>query len=550
MSAGKFSFLCITFTVLLAFMVPPKKKITIWMAGDSTMADKQPKAYPETGWGMALGQFFDESVTIANRAQNGRSTLSFINEKRWKAITDSIQEGDYVFIEFGHNDEKVDKPGVGTSPQAYGANLVKFVLETRAKKGIPVLLTPVMRRSYKNGVFYDSHGAYPPVVRRIADSLKVPLIDMHLKSEALITGMGEEPAKKLFNYVDSGHVNYPAGKKDDTHFSVAGAKAMAELAVQGIKELKLDLAKRQIRKQYDFVVAKDGSGQFTTIQEAINAVPDMRKSETVIFIKNGTYKEKLVLPESKNMVTFIGENVDSTIVSYDDFAGRKNVLGEPMGTSGSSGFFIYGKEFSASNITFQNTAGPVGQAVAVFVAGDKARFTNCRFLGFQDTLYTYGIESRQYYNHCYIEGTVDFIFGASTAVFDSCTIYCKKGGYITAASTPEQKKYGYVFLHCTITGDAQAPSHYLGRPWRPYARTVFIECKVGRQIIPAGWNNWGKTENEKTTYYAEYKNQGEGAIISQRVPWGRQLSDKEAETYSLAAIFGDWEAFKNANQGE
>jgi pectinesterase len=532
--------------LLLAFM-PGKKKITIWMIGDSTMANKQPNTYPETGWGMALGQFFDESVVIANRAMNGRSTLSFINEKRWQAVTDSLQEGDYVFIEFGHNDEKVDKPAVGTSPAAYGANLARFVLETRAKKAIPVLLTSVMRRSYKDGVFYDSHGAYPPVVRRIADSLKVPLIDMHLKSEALITGLGEEPAKKLFNYVDSGHVNYPQGKKDDTHFSVAGAKAIAELAVQGIKELRLDLATRLIRKKYDFVVAKDGSGQFTTIQEAINAIPDMRKSETILFIKNGTYKEKLVLPESKNMVTFIGESTDGTIICYDDFAGKKNILGEPMGTSGSSGFFIYGKEFSASNITFQNTAGPVGQAVAVFVAGDKARFTNCRFLGFQDTLYTYGIESRQYYNHCYIEGTVDFIFGASTAVFDSCTIYCKKGGYITAASTPESKKYGYVFLHCNITGDADRPSHYLGRPWRPYASTVFIECNLGKQVVPAGWNNWGKTDNEKTSRYAEYKNKGEGAALTQRVPWARQLNDEEAGNYRLAVIFGDWEVFKNAN---
>lgn len=532
--------------VLMMAFAAPRKKIKLWMIGDSTMANKSAKAYPETGWGMALGQFFDESVVIDNRAQNGRSTLSFINEKRWQIVIDSLEEGDYVFIEFGHNDEKIDKPGVGVTPAAYGANLVKFVLETRAKKGIPVLLTPIMRRSYKDGVFYDSHGAYPPVVRRVADSLQVPLIDMHLKSEALITGMGEEPAKKLFNYVDSGNVNYPKGKKDDTHFSVAGATTMAELAVQGIKELKLDLVKRLIKKKYDFVVAKDGSGQFITVQEAINAIPDMRKSETVIFIKNGVYKEKLVLAESKNMVTFIGENVDSTIITYDDYAGKKNILGEPMGTSGSSGFFIYGKDFSASNITFQNSAGPVGQAVAVFVAGDKVRFTNCRFLGFQDTLYTYGTESRQYYNHCYIEGTVDFIFGASTAVFDSCIIYCKKAGYVTAASTPVQKKYGYVFRNCTVTGSAEAGSYFLGRPWRPYAKTVFIGCSLGRQIKPAGWDNWGKTENEKTVYYAEYNNTGEGAATAQRVKWANQLSGTQAGEYTLSHIFGDW-AVENAN---
>lgn len=531
---------------LCAFALPPKQKIRLWMIGDSTMANKQPKAYPETGWGMALGQFFDETVEVHNHAQNGRSTLSFINEKRWQAVLDSAQEGDYVFIEFGHNDEKIDKPGVGVTPADYGINLSRFVQEARAKKAIPVLLTPIMRRSYKEGVLFDSHGAYPPVVRRVADSLRVPLIDMHLKSEALINGMGEEGAKKLFNYVEPGDKNYPNGKKDDTHFSVFGATAMAELAVQGMKELKLDLVKRLVKKKYDFVVAKDGSGQFSTVQEAINAVPDMRKSETVIFIKNGVYKEKLVLAESKNMVTLIGESTDSTIITNDDYAGKKNILGEPMGTSGSSGFYIYGKDFTASNITFQNSAGPVGQAVAVFVAGDRARFNNCRFLGFQDTLYTYGIESRQYYNHCYIEGTVDFIFGSSTAVFDYCTLYCKKGGYITAASTPQQKPYGYVFRHCTITGSAGAGTYLLGRPWRPYARTVFLECNIGNQVKAAGWDNWGKAENEKTAYYAEYRNTGEGAATAQRVAWSHQLTDAEAKLYSLSNIFGDW-VVENAN---
>lgn len=531
---------------LMAFITPAKKKITIWMVGDSTMADKSSKAYPETGWGMAFGAFFDESVTIANRAMNGRSTLSFINEKRWNAVMDSVQEGDYVFIEFGHNDEKINKPGTGTTPAAYGANLVKFVLETRARKANPVLLTPIMRRSFLNGNFYDSHGEYAPVVRKIADSLKVPLIDLHLKSETLINGMGEEAAKALFNYVDSGHVNYPQGKKDDTHFSPAGAKAMAELAVQGIRETKLELADRLIKKPYDFVVAQDGSGDFTTVQAAINAVPDMRKSGTIIYIKNGVYKEKLTLPESKNLVTLIGQNVDSVILACNDFAGKKNILGEPMGTSGSSGFFVWGKDFTAKNITFSNTAGPVGQAVAVLVGGDKARFINCRFLGFQDTLYTYGVNSRQYYLNCYIEGTVDFIFGASTAVFDSCTLYCKKTGYLTAASTPQDKKYGYVFRDCRITGEGSA-THFLGRPWRPYAKTVFLNCEMGKQVIGEGWNNWGKKENEQTTFYAEYQSRGEGAARNKRASWSHQLKTDDVQNYNPAHVFGDWTDFKNAN---
>lgn len=521
------------------------------MIGDSTMANKQEKAYPETGWSMAFGQFFDKQVKIDNRAQNGRSTLSFINENRWQPIVDALKKGDYVFIEFGHNDEKIDKPGVGTSLEDYKKNLARFVIETRAKKAIPVLLTPTMRRSFKNGVFADSHGGYPGVVRMLADSLKVPLIDMHRMSEQLIIKMGEERSKALFNYVDSGHVNYPKGNKDDTHFSPVGAKKMAALAVAGIREARLDLAKHIVTSvntanlAYDFVVAKDGSGDFTTVQEAINSVPDFRKKETTIYIKNGVYKEKLILAESKSLVTFIGESRESTIISYDDYNQKKNVFGEDKGTSGSSGFYIYGPGFSAENITFSNTAGPVGQAVAVFVAGDRAKFKNCRFLGFQDTLYTYGRESRQYYNHCYIEGTIDFIFGSSTAVFDSCTIFGKRGGYYTAASTPENKKYGYVFLHCNITGDAPSNSFLLGRPWRPFAKTVYINCTLDKQVSPEGWSNWSNPSNEKTAYYAEYKNTGPGATTTKRVSWSHQLTDEEAKQYNLKNILSGWDPFIN-----
>lgn len=293
--------------------------------------------------------------------------------------------------------------------------------------------------------------------------------------------------------------------------------------------------------QYDFVVAADGSDNFKTVQEAINAVPDFRKKWTTIFIKNGTYKEKLVMAESKQLVLFIGESLDKTIITYDDYNQKKNRFGEEKGTSGSSGFYIYGKTVSFENITFQNTAGPVGQAVAVFVAGDKIKFHNCRFLGFQDTLYTYGYDSRQYYNHCYIEGTVDFIFGSSTAVFDSCTIFGKRGGFYTAASTPQGKKYGYVFRYCTITGNAPAASFYLGRPWRPYAKTVFLYCDLGKQVIKEGWNNWSNAANEKTAYYAEYKNKGEGSAVSARVSWSHQLTDEEAKEYNLKNIFGDWD---------
>ncbi|WP_256010733.1 pectinesterase family protein [Desertivirga xinjiangensis] len=293
-------------------------------------------------------------------------------------------------------------------------------------------------------------------------------------------------------------------------------------------------------EKYDFVVDQNGTGNFKTVQEAINAVPDFRKTQTTIFIKNGVYKEKLVLAGSKRNVKFIGENVNKTILTYDDWAQKKNTFGEEKGTSGSSSFYVYGDGFSAENISFQNTSGPVGQAVAIWVASDKAFFKNCRFLGFQDTLYTFGKGSRQYYKDCYIEGTVDFIFGSSTAWFENCDIFCKKSGYITAASTPDTLKYGYVFNKCRIVGEGEG-SFYLGRPWRPFAKTVFMNCDMGKVIKAEGWNNWGKESNEKTTYYAEYNNRGPGFSPSKRVTWAHILNDEQAKEYTLFNVMSGWQ---------
>lgn len=301
------------------------------------------------------------------------------------------------------------------------------------------------------------------------------------------------------------------------------------------------------QNQYDFVVAQDGSGNFRTVQEAINAVPDYRKQVTKIFIKNGIYKEKLILAESKNLVAFLGESTEKTILTYDDYNAKKNIFGEEKGTSGSSSFYVYGNDFSAENITFENSSGPVGQAVAILVKGDKAKFKNCRFLGFQDTLYTYGQGSRQYYQGCYIEGTIDFIFGWATAFFDECTIFCKKAGYVTAASTPDTTKYGYVFRKCILTGDAPENSFYLGRPWRPYSKTVFIECQLGKHIKAEGWHNWDKPDAEKTAYYAEYKNKGPGFRPKERVAWSHQLTDEEVTAYTIENVLRDWNPVSSGN---
>jgi len=239
-----FSILTIfTISALLSFTLIQKKTI-VYIIGDSTAANKQPKAYPETGWGMELQSFFKADVVVDNRALNGRSTKSFRAENHWQPILDKLNPGDYVFIEFGHNDEKIDKPAVGVSLPEFKTNLINYIKESRSKKAIPVLLTPISRRSFKNGVLIDSHGGYPNITRQVADSLKVPLIDMQRKTESLLVRLGDIPSIKLFNYVDSGNVNYPTGKKDDTHLSPDGAKLVAGLVVEGIKELKLGLAKK------------------------------------------------------------------------------------------------------------------------------------------------------------------------------------------------------------------------------------------------------------------------------------------------------------------
>jgi len=290
----------------------------------------------------------------------------------------------------------------------------------------------------------------------------------------------------------------------------------------------------------DFVVDAKGSGDFKTVQEAIHAIPDFRNKVTTIFIKKGIYKEKLVLAASKKNVRLIGESLNETILTYDDFAQKKNTFGEEKGTSGSASFYIYGEGFSAENITFENSSGPVGQAVAVWVGGDKSAFINCRFLGFQDTLYTYGGSNRQYYKGCYIEGTVDFIFGSATAWFENCTLFCKKQGYITAASTADTTKFGYVFNQCKIKGDAPANSFYLGRPWRPYAKVAYLNCELPELIRPEGWNNWGKESNEQTAYYAEYQSTGKGAQPIKRVKWAHQLTNKEYKSYNLENVLRGW----------
>jgi pectinesterase len=284
--------------------------------------------------------------------------------------------------------------------------------------------------------------------------------------------------------------------------------------------------------KYVFTVAKDGSGDYKYIQDAIDAMRVYPLQRITLYIRNGVYTEKIILPTDNTDVTFIGESVDKTIIKFDDYSGKAKLT-----TFTSYTAKISGNRFRAENITFLNSAGPVGQALALYVDADKAVFKNCKFIGNQDTIFATGENARQYFVDCYIEGTTDFIFGPSTAVFQNCTIRAKSNSYITAANTPQGKKFGFVFLDCRIIADSSVTKLALGRPWRAYSRTAFIRCQLPKQIAPAGWNNWGNPENEKTAFYAEYKNTGEGADTKSRAAWSKQLTDKEAKEYTPEIIF-------------
>lgn len=552
-----------------SFRSESQDAITIFMIGDSTMANKTLRGNNrERGWGQMLSGYFSEEIKVENYALNGRSSKSFMDEGVWDKVKSKIRKGDYVFIQFGHNDEKPDSARHTDPGTTFDANLRRYVNETRAKGGIPVLFNSIVRRNFfnnKNAVtdddvrrekvegtalegdsLIDTHGAYLDSPRRVAAEMKVAFIDLNKLTHDLVQGLGVEGSKQLYMWIPEGvSPACPKGRQDNTHLNVYGARRVAGLAAKAVEQTIPELGKYV--HYYDFVVAKDGSGDYFTIQDAINAVPDFRKGKrTTISVRSGEYKERVIVPECKINIALIGQT--GAILTNDGYASKKNSLGDEMSTSGSATCYIYAPDFYAENMTFANTAGRVGQAVACFVSADRAYFKQCRFLGNQDTLYTYGRGCRQYYEDCYVEGTVDFIFGWSQAVFNRCTIHSLGKGYLTAPSTDKDQKYGYVFYDCRMTADEGVSGVFLSRPWRPYAKAVFIRCNLGKHIAPEGWNNWGRKSNEKTVFYAEYQSYGEGASPKTRVPYSTQLKNlKDYQIEDVLAGSDGWNPIKNGN---
>jgi pectinesterase len=288
--------------------------------------------------------------------------------------------------------------------------------------------------------------------------------------------------------------------------------------------------------QGELTVAADGTGQFKSVQEAVDRAPSHSRQRFVIHIKPGVYKERVTVPPEKTFLTLRGDDAKTTVITFDVHpAPTGGPNGRALITFDTPTVFIQGNDFSAENITFENSAGRQGQALALTIMSDRGVFRNCRFLGFQDTLLAQA--GRQYFDHCYIQGATDFIFGGSTAVFDHCEIHVTANGYITAPNTPLDQKYGYVFLNSKITGEPGVQT-YLSRPWRAFAATVFLNTEMSSAVRPVGWNNWNDPAKEKTARYGEYASTGPGGDTSARASWAHLLTDAESKTYSIENVLG------------
>ena len=306
----------------------------------------------------------------------------------------------------------------------------------------------------------------------------------------------------------------------------------------GLAFALLSLMGFDAKAETQLVVAADGSGQFTNVQSAINATPQNTSPTNwcTILIKPGIYKGLVYVQREKHFVRLLGEDPEKTVLTYDLHANLPGPDGKPISTFRTPSTVIDADDFAAENLTFENSAGPQGQALAVRLDGDRLMFRNCRFLGWQDTIL--GNRGRHYYEDCYIAGAVDFIFGGATEFYQHCQINCLGNGYITAASTASNTAFGFVFLRCQITGGNPDVKTYLGRPWRPYASVAFLNTEMSGVVRPAGWENWRDPAREKTARYAEFNSTGPGANPQARVKWARQLTADQATAITVEKVLG------------
>lgn len=316
-------------------------------------------------------------------------------------------------------------------------------------------------------------------------------------------------------------------------FALASPIWIAQAAPAASEAIGSDRAPREL------TVATNGTGHFTSVQAAVDAVPDHHPKQHVIKIHPGSYREVITVSTKKGPILMLGEDAETTILTFDNHARTLGADGREIGTFRSASVFIESNDFTAENITFTNSHGPGSQALAIHVSGDRATFRHCRFLGWQDTILVR--RGRQYFENCTIAGHVDFIFGDGTAYFENCEIHCLADGFITAASTGAEQEYGLVFNNCRITGAKPETRTYLGRPWRPHAQVIFLNSELSEVVRPQGWDNWRNPENEATARYFESENTDPGAHMEARVSWVRPLDPEAARALTPLRVLGGWD---------
>lgn len=504
--------------------------VRIVLVGDSTVTDR-------AGWGHGFRLFLGDGVACVNAAAGGRSSKSYIDEGKWAEAL--ALKGDYYLIQFGHNDQPGKGPERETDPRTtFRENIARYVDDVRAIGAQPILVTSLTRRTFAGSRIESTLGPYVEAVKAIAAAKGVPVIDLHARSIELTELMGDRAWVPLSPSDASGSV-------DRTHLNAKGSVVIGALVIDGLRAVAPRLAPylrsqplsgaAAARRLANATVATDGSGQYKTIQEAINAVPQNTTADLpwMIFVKSGTYREIVYVQREKRFVMLVGEDPATTIVTYNLHANMMGADGKPIGTFRTPTVTIDADDFSAENLTFENTAGPVGQALALRVDGDRVVFRNSRFLGWQDTIFLN--RGRHAFEDSYIAGHVDFIFGGATAFFDRCHIHALANGYLTAASTPMEQPYGFVFVHGRITGGPGVKT-YLGRPWRDYAQTTFAATDMSDVIRAEGWHNWDRPERERTSRYHEARNTGPGAATAGRVPWSKPLVIYYAAPLTAATV--------------
>jgi len=488
--------------------------VKIVLIGDSTVND-------QGGWGTGFRGSFRSDVQVTNLALNGRSSKSFRDEGAWAPAF--AAKPDYILIQFGHNDGPGKGPERETDPKTtFRANLIRYIDEARAVGAKPVLATSITRRNFDADGKLKSDSLLPFVkaTRAVAKEKNVPLMDLYALTQAQAEKLGARGVLDI-DAVDKD------GKPDGTHLGPVGRNEIGLIAAREF--VRVVPAMRPLLTNdpppMQVVVSPDGAGDFKTIQMAIDHAPFVSGTQRLIIeIHPGAYKERLIVPQDRPRTTFLGSDAATTIITAAMSAK------EAGGTFLSSTVDVEGAEFHAENITFENTFGVGSQTVALKIHSDRAEFRKCRFIGWQDTLYV--ATGRQYYKDCYVEGHVDFIFGNATAVFEDCEIHSRGDGYLTAQNrTSPKDSTGYVFYHCKLTGENQTKGSYLGRPWRPYSRVVYLDCAMDAFIRPEGWDNWKDEKNEATAWYGEFGSTGPGGDASKRAGWAHQLTAQQAAMF-------------------